>query len=272
MNISYRPPATHFCKGRHILALLLMYLLFTALFASQPFSARAYLVSYPQSVVTAVKDPLTWEAQDWLKAGAVLAISTALYFTEQEIRDWALDQQNTWMDGAADVFRQPGEVLIMLPATALTALGGYLWQDPHTMDTGLLSFKSLFLAAAATGTLQFLSQMPRPEDGMGNQFHSSSGFKWSRDSFPSGHATVVWSIAPILSHQYPHQKWLPPLVYSIATLTSLSRIYEDKHWSSDVFAGAVIGWLAARLTLKSTPTAYLAPTTSGKGITLGFEF
>jgi membrane-associated phospholipid phosphatase len=39
----------------------------------------------------------------------------------------------------------------------------------------------------------------------------------------------------------------------LATLTSLSRVYADKHWASDVFAGAVIGYLGAQVTLNSTP-------------------
>ncbi len=69
-------------------------------------------------------------------------------------------------------------------------------------------------------------------------------------SFPSGHASVAFaaatSIAIETSRSSPAQRrWVGPTAYSLATLTGLARIYHDKHWASDVVAGAVIGALSA---------------------------
>jgi len=51
--------------------------------------------------------------------------------------------------------------------------------------------------------------------------------------------------------------------YALAAGTALQRLYDDKHWASDVFAGAALGtavgrWIAdpAR---KGTPSAMLFP-------------
>ena len=168
--------------------------------------------------------------------------------------------------------RQFGEISYLLPASGLTALAGYAFHDPKTADTGFLALKALLIAGATTRSLQLLTQRQRPFQEQGHEFWNGRGIKWDRDSFPSGHSTVAWTVAPILAYQYSHHAWVAPVVYSLATLTSLSRIYEDKHWSSDVFAGAVVGYLAARLTLISTPRLSVMPCVVQPGISLLYNF
>jgi undecaprenyl-diphosphatase len=64
--------------------------------------------------------------------------------------------------------------------------------------------------------------------------------KNEEDSFPSGHSTFSFTLATIVSHQYP--KLSVPL-YLTAIGTGFSRIYLGKHYPSDVLAGAVLGTL-----------------------------
>lgn len=225
----------------------------------------AYLKSYPQSAVVAVKEPFSWETGTWLQAGGLVLVSGALILADEEIRDWVQERRDDNLDDVALVFRQFGEVKYILPAAGLTALAGYAFDSPKTLDVGLLSLKSVLIAGATSRSMQLLSQRKRPTHQQGPGFWNGSGIKWGRDSFPSGHATLVWSLAPIFASQYSESGWVAPLAYGIATLTSLSRIYEDKHWSSDVFVGAVTGFLAAKLTLKSTPRLqiWLSPQMAG---------
>ena len=234
--------------------------------------ARAYLLSYPRSAIVAVKEPLQWKKTDWLKAGGVILISGALYLADEEIRDFIQNNQSEELHAAADVARQFGEISYLLPASGLTALAGYAFHDPKTADTGFLALKAILIAGATTRSLQLLTQRQRPFKEQGSELWNGSGIKWGRDSFPSGHSTVAWTLASVLSYQYSDQSWLPPVVYSLAALTSLSRVYEDKHWSSDVFAGAVVGMLAARLTLVSTPRLSVVPCMVQPGITMTFTF
>jgi len=240
----------------------------------KPLMARsfmpAYLLSYPQSAVVAVKEPLRWQQPDWLKAGAVILISGGLYLADEELRDLAQSNRSSLLDGTADVARQFGEISYMLPAAGLTALAGYAFRDPKTVDTGLLTLKALLIAGATTRSIQLLTQRQRPFNELGHGLWNGSGIKWERDSFPSGHSTVAWTVAPVLAYQYSHKAWVAPVVYSLATLTSLSRVYDDIHWSSDVFAGAVVGMLAARLTLVSTPRLSVVPCVIQPGITLNY--
>ncbi len=228
----------------------------------------AYLLSYPRSAVVAAKEPLQWNKADWLKAGGVVLVASALYLADERVHDFIHENQTEEMEGVADVVRQFGEISYMLPAAGLTALAGYAFDSAKTIDTGLLTLKALLIAGATTRSLQLLTQRQRPFMEQGHEFWNGSGIKWDRDSFPSGHSTVAWTLASVLSYQFSDQAWLAPTLYSLATLTSLSRVYEDKHWSSDVFAGAVVGMLAARLTLVSTPRLSVVPCVIKPGITM----
>lgn len=57
-------------------------------------------------------------------------------------------------------------------------------------------------------------------------------------SFPSGHATIAWAMAVVLSRKEPKWRWL---FYTLAFLISFSRIYLGKHYPLDVVAGALLG-------------------------------
>ena len=58
----------------------------------------------------------------------------------------------------------------------------------------------------------------------------------------------------IFADRYPLVRW-PAYIY--AGCMSLSRIYEDAHWTSDVLLGALVGYTVARMTLR-TDNRFLA--------------
>lgn len=72
--------------------------------------------------------------------------------------------------------------------------------------------------------------------GQGN-----SGF-----SFPSGHATTAFAMATVLAAYEPRFGWI---FVSVAILISWSRVYLGVHYSSDVIAGALLGWAIGKMAL-----------------------
>jgi membrane-associated phospholipid phosphatase len=65
-------------------------------------------------------------------------------------------------------------------------------------------------------------------------------------SFPSGHSTAAFAFAAAVSSEtqrwWPGTRWvIGPILYGGASLTGLSRIYDNAHWASDVMAGAALG-------------------------------
>ena len=88
---------------------------------------------------------------------------------------------------------------------------------------------------AATQSMKHLISTGRPDNS-------------DDHSFPSGHTATAFVTATILHREYGH---LHPLVsiggYATAAATGILRIRKNRHWASDVAAGAGIGILATEL-------------------------
>jgi undecaprenyl-diphosphatase len=65
-------------------------------------------------------------------------------------------------------------------------------------------------------------------------------------SFPSGHATMSFACATVLSVLEPRAA---PLLFALAAAIAYSRLYLGVHWPLDVLAGAALGVATALLLL-----------------------
>lgn len=71
------------------------------------------------------------------------------------------------------------------------------------------------------------------------------------NSFPSGHTANAFAMAEFLNQEYGSiSAWYSIAGYTAATATGVLRLYNNKHWVSDVVTGAGVGIL-------STKVAYL---------------
>ncbi len=96
----------------------------------------------------------------------------------------------------------------------------------------LSSALSVGLMATVVNGLKYSTHQTRP-DGTDTR------------SFPSGHTATAFTTATILSKEYGHlSPWVSVGAYTVATTTGLMRIANNKHWLSDVMAGAGIGILS----------------------------
>jgi len=67
-------------------------------------------------------------------------------------------------------------------------------------------------------------------------------------SFPSGHTSNAFALASVAQLHYGWRIGVP--AYALAGLMGVSRIHEDKHWLSDVVAGAALGYIAGRTVVR----------------------
>ncbi|MFO1046099.1 MAG: phosphatase PAP2 family protein [Planctomycetaceae bacterium] len=66
-------------------------------------------------------------------------------------------------------------------------------------------------------------------------------------SFPSAHTATAVGLAVMLSDYYPRGRWFFTMM---AVLVGMQRIQCSAHFPSDVFAGAIVGWIVAVATLQ----------------------
>jgi len=67
-------------------------------------------------------------------------------------------------------------------------------------------------------------------------------------SFPSGHTAEAFAGAEFMRLEYKDvSPWYGVAGYAMATATGMLRMYNDKHWMSDVIAGAGVGIASTRI-------------------------
>ncbi len=70
----------------------------------------------------------------------------------------------------------------------------------------------------------------------------------SRNSFPSGHTATAFMGAEFVYQEYKDESiWYGVSAYLIAAGTGFFRMYNNRHWLSDVSAGAGIGMICTKL-------------------------
>jgi len=180
---------------------------------------------------------------------ATIALAPADQFFTHQLREPAR-QSNKVLHGGATIFRLLGNPGSMITGAGLYLLGTANGQR-RTQDLGLHTVEAIVLGYAATGPIKIVTGRARPRIS-GND---ASKFQFLRglrgddyQSFPSGHTTTGFAFAATVASEtqrwWPGSRWIiGPILYGGATLTGVSRMYNNAHWASDVMAGAAIGTL-----------------------------
>ncbi len=98
--------------------------------------------------------------------------------------------------------------------------------------------------AGYTGLLKVTVRRERP-DGSNEQ------------SFPSGHASNAFTMATVAERHYGWKVGAP--AYALAVAIGYSRMVRDKHYLSDVVAGATVGCIVGRTVVRVNDRALDPP-------------
>ncbi|MBF9220946.1 phosphatase PAP2 family protein [Hymenobacter ruricola] len=126
--------------------------------------------------------------------------------------------------------------VIFLPYLELgaVALAGVQSRNDR-INTLLIIAKGEAIMLASTFAVKYLAQETRP-NGSDNL------------SFPSGHTAQAFLAASIVHTEFRDKsQWYGIGAYTIASSVAALRMINDKHWQSDVVAGAGFGILSAHL-------------------------
>ncbi|MET3026179.1 phosphatase PAP2 family protein [Flavobacterium sp. UW10123] len=122
------------------------------------------------------------------------------------------------------------------PAASVYALNAFGVKGKNNMrDRSVILVTSYVIMATTVLGLKSISHVERP-DGSSN------------NSFPSGHTATAFMGAEFLYQEYKDKSiWYGIAGYAVATGTGLFRIYNNRHWLTDVAAGAGIGILSTKI-------------------------
>lgn len=180
---------------------------------------------------------LAIHSNDYL-APLILLGTSLIAFTDNGIFDNHIiqDARNEWMPAfhsRVDDYLQFAPIAMVFASDLL----GVNTKNKFWNQTILLAKAELFTGLIIL-PLKYLSKERRPD-------HSNYL------SFPSGHTAEAFMAATFVHKELGDRSiYFSLAAYTAASMVGLLRIANNKHWASDVLAGAAIGILATNLSYK----------------------
>lgn len=131
-------------------------------------------------------------------------------------------------------------IQILIPSLAYCTT---LYLDDTAGETQM--YQSFFTTFGITQGLKYSINRTRPNGG--------------NHSFPSGHTSAAFQGAAFIHKHYGFTPAIP--AYVGAAFVGYSRIYADKHFGTDVLAGAMIGTLSSFYFAEPYQGLHISPTT-----------
>jgi membrane-associated phospholipid phosphatase len=226
-------------------------------------SPNGYFPSLIHNIGEQVAAPFHFRGKQLLYTGVAAGITTALFFADEDIDAWARTQKQNhrWVNASSPFISEFGSNygLYVVFAHGLVSAA---FKNEKGVQTSLLATQAFVTSGIWTQIIKQLTGRERPKASYifshieGGRWHGifskylevspDDRSKMSYDAFPSGHTATAFSIATVFATQYSDIKAVPILCYSAATAVGISRLTEHEHWASDVFAGALIGYLSGK--------------------------
>ena len=189
-----------------------------------------------------VKQPSKWNSNDWTKLGIIAASTFVVSQVDEQIRNYLLTDRSYYNSIPIEAGRIWGEPYATVTFGGGFGLYGIIQKDNASKRIGYEIFQSALYAGVITTFLKAVVGRARPYTNQGySSFNPFSLFNDDYHSIPSGHTTLAFSLSTILS-QNSKSDLIKAIAYLPAIITAFSRVYQDKHWTSDVFLSAVIGY------------------------------
>ena len=213
----------------------------------------APLAAQTSDTLKGPRKPLfTWRDVTFL--GGMIAVTGAVAPLDKKFAERLLDstvQENRIFGHIATFVREvatPGSTIIGVSLYGIGRLTG----NERMADLGLHGTEALAIGAGLGWLGKGLFGRERPFVELNpNDYKFGRGFGGETEymSFPSGHTIAAFAAAAAVTSEtgrwWPNARWaIGTVLYSGAALAGVSRMYNNRHWASDVFMGAAIGTLS----------------------------
>lgn len=203
-----------------------------------------WLLLIPVAIAQAQTDTLRYEKEKVKHPTTASLIAPAVFTAYgfaalkwQALKDFdGQVRKRIWTDNPHRLFHLDN-YLQLAPGLSVYALNAAGIHGRHNLrDRTIIFLVSNAIMGATVFSLKKAINARRP-DGSGN------------DGFPSGHTALAFAGAEFMAQEFRDvSPWYGVAGYTMAAGTGFLRIYNDKHWFSEVASGAGIGILATKAT------------------------
>lgn len=234
------------------------------------------LAKVPADLMYITKSPV--QRRNWIGLTVVAASTTIFIAKDQEIINWVknrsddigLNPQTNYnillKFGTTKIIKIPKNLNTALyqigeGGTSIMLAGG-LWiygkikKDWRAINTAT-DLAETFV------TMGLTTQIIKRITGRESPFMATqSGRRWTPfpsfteyqrntsayDAFPSGHLSTMMATVTVLSYNYPENKWIKPVGYTLIGLSAWAMINTEVHWAGDYPLAIAIGYLSGKVT------------------------
>lgn len=225
---------------------------FAILLASLGITLAAPVAAHAQpSDTSAISTTPLFTTNDLWIAGAFVAGTLAMHKYDRALArrlQMPDAQERLFARHQATNLRLLGEPGSLIIGAAMYGIGK-AWGNERMADLGLHGTEAILLGLGVTAVGKTVAGRQRPYADVNDPSNWGFGRGLKEDkyrSFPSGHSTMGFAAASAVSAEtmrwWPDTRWIiGPVMYGGAALIGVSRMYNNKHWASDVVTGAAIG-------------------------------
>ncbi len=229
---------------------------------------EAYFPSLFQNIKLQAISPFNLDKKQIINTSIGIGITTLLIKNDGEIDDFArtLKAKSKIVNFTSPKITELGGNY-GLYALGAFGLGSVLFKNEYGKQSTILASQAFITSSIWIRITKILSGRERPSATYTNS--KLEGGAWygpfaqldqdlairkpasSFDAFASGHTATAFSIATVIATRYKNIKVVPIITYTLASLVGISRLTEHEHWASDVFVGAVFGYLCGKQVVKN---------------------
>ena len=195
--------------------------------------------------------PLKWQPKDLLLLGLTVGATFGAMQFDSDVKQLTQNGRCESSPIPIVVGRYYGELVTPLLLSSYFIINGNSTGNRFQKQLGFEIAQATFYATATTQVIKMILGRERPA-----RTDDKSNFTWlslfDNDfwSLPSGHTTVAFAVSTVLSEN-SSSDILKILAFAPAVLTAYSRVYENRHWLSDVVLGGIIGYTTAKYFVKA---------------------
>ncbi len=239
---------------------------------------REYITGYWTDFKNIITSPARWDNSDWITAALVSGAAIGLYFNDEKIQEWVLDNKTTTSDDIGNNVTYLGSGYLTVGVVGGMFVYGQVAGNGKATETALLSVESFALTGVFVQIIKRTTGRHRPYTGDPYNTWSGPSLASENDSFPSGHSSSAFAVASVIAEEYDNYI-VPPLAYGAAAITGYNRMQHNAHWASDVFVGAAIGYFTGKAIVASHRRGNASPLSiaplidgEGPGLMLTYRF
>lgn len=189
-----------------------------------------------------IKQPITFKGKDWLRVGAVTASTIATMSLDKTIFTHIQGNQRYYYSVPVVAGRVYGEWYSIGGVAGAYGLYGLIARDTSAKKISIELLQAGIYSELVTTVFKVVIGRARPSTiDYGFKFHPFTFFNDGYHSMPSGHTTSAMALSTVMS-RHAHSTALKILAYTPAAFTMFSRMYQNKHWLSDIVPAAAIGY------------------------------